>query len=313
MKIKKILAAATVAILLSAPTSQIKAFADETIKGDCNRDGAVDAKDATEILKFYADTILNGRAVGYIPSWDYNDDGEIDAKDATEVLVSYANYMYASGQWSKADFDPLPELGGWTYDQIRQKAAGSPLNSVQLQNTGNRYQFYNSQRPGVIKNMTVSNREISIIQNFGNSHWGANWTAPEKVLYTLLWIHYNVKYDYKFQWVGKYGGYADCILNGRVGQCMRYNGTLAETMAYLGYDVNFVQGYHRAPGPTRDGKTNQHFWTEIKINGTYYVMETGNSRKSGDDWWHFCDSYVNCPSISGQSDDIYYKNFDHAD
>lgn len=44
-------------------------------------------------------------------------------------------------------------------------------------------------------------------------------------------------------------------------------------MAYLGYDVNLVQGWVGGVG-------NQHFWCEVHINGKTYVMETGNEGKT---------------------------------
>ena len=39
---------------------------------------------------------------------------------------------------------------------------------------------------------------------------------------------------------------------------------MAAMMAYLGYDVNLVQGYVMSEG-------NQHFWCEVHINGKTYV------------------------------------------
>ena len=58
---------------------------------------------------------------------------------------------------------------------------------------------------------------------------------------------------------------------------------MAAMMAYLGYDVNLVQGYVMSEG-------NQHFWCEVHINGKTYVMETGNAGKNGD-WMHFLEPY----------------------
>lgn len=58
--------------------------------GDVNHNGRIDAKDATEILIFYAHS-LEGDNASVPAEGDYNSDGKVDAKDATQVLVYYAN------------------------------------------------------------------------------------------------------------------------------------------------------------------------------------------------------------------------------
>ena len=75
----------------------------------------------------------------------------------------------------------------------------------------------------------------------------------------------------------------DAIFTYRKGQCIQYNAAIASMMAYLGYDVNLVQGWVGGVG-------NQHFWCEVHINGKTYVMETGNEGKNGS-WMHFLDPY----------------------
>ena len=77
--------------------------------------------------------------------------------------------------------------------------------------------------------------------------------------------------------------YVDAVFTYRKGQCIQYNAAMAAMMAYLGYDVNLVQGYVMSEG-------NQHFWCEVHINGKTYVMETGNAGKNGD-WMHFLEPY----------------------
>lgn len=69
-------------------------------------------------------------------------------------------------------------------------------------------------------------------------------------------------------------------------------------MVYLGYDAYIIQGYRG----TYKGNHWQHFWCEVNINGTKYLMETGN-KKDGD-WWYFLTPYkytsgyiMNCKDV----------------
>lgn len=64
-------------------------------KSDPNKDGNIDAKDATMILVNYANFLYNGTASLDARDADANGDGSVDAKDATAILVHYANYLYS--------------------------------------------------------------------------------------------------------------------------------------------------------------------------------------------------------------------------
>ena len=64
--------------------------------GDVNQDGKIDARDASDILKYYAENSVNtqidqikAQSMSYYG--DLNDDGKTDAKDASDVLAIYAS------------------------------------------------------------------------------------------------------------------------------------------------------------------------------------------------------------------------------
>ena len=74
--------------------------------GDVNRDGAINSKDATDILKAYA-----AYSTGNVPKLtesqklaaDVNGDGAINSKDAS-VVLKYYSYLSTGGKKSLKDF-----------------------------------------------------------------------------------------------------------------------------------------------------------------------------------------------------------------
>lgn len=74
--------------------------------GDVNKDGHVDAKDATEILKAYANAIYTGGKVTSIDEYigDLDDDGNISSKDATWILRYYAGTIARTAKGSLVDY-----------------------------------------------------------------------------------------------------------------------------------------------------------------------------------------------------------------
>ncbi len=134
---------------------------------------------------------------------------------------------------------------------------------------------------------TLSDKDIKILKKFAQTHFKSGMNRADKLMTTLNWINKKVKYALGSDWdqiVSK--SWVDAIFTYKKGQCAQYNGAMAAMMAYLGYDVNVVQGYRGT------WKTNywQHFWTELKIDGITYVMEAGNYGRSGS-WMYFVAKY----------------------
>ncbi|MDO4379386.1 MAG: transglutaminase-like domain-containing protein [Clostridia bacterium] len=135
---------------------------------------------------------------------------------------------------------------------------------------------------------TISARDKQVLKKFADKHFTKNMSREEKLFYTLNWINKKVRYAEGSDWekiAGK--GYADAIFTYRLGQCVQYNGAMAEMMAYLGYDAYLIQGYR---GSKTTGRIWQHFWCEVNINGRVYLMETGNYECDGN-WSYFLVPY----------------------
>ena len=74
--------------------------------GDVNRDGNVDAKDATDILKAYAVYSTGGEpalAPDQKSAADVNEDGGINSKDAS-IILAYYSYLSTGGDMKLRDF-----------------------------------------------------------------------------------------------------------------------------------------------------------------------------------------------------------------
>lgn len=135
---------------------------------------------------------------------------------------------------------------------------------------------------------TISARDKQVLKKFADKHFTKNMSREEKLFYTLNWINKKVRYAEGSDWnkiAGK--GYADAIFTYRLGQCVQYNGAMAEMMAYLGYDAYLIQGYR---GSKTTGRIWQHFWCEVNINDRVYIMETGNYECDGN-WSYFLTPY----------------------
>lgn len=136
---------------------------------------------------------------------------------------------------------------------------------------------------------TMSKRDRKTLSKFAKKHFKKGMTSIEKAQYTLEWINKNVKYA-KGSSYGKIGGcsYVDAVFNKKLGQCLQYNGAYAMMLTYLGYEARIVQGWR---GSSMKNKWS-HYWCEVKVDGKWYLMETGNFSDSGS-WMHFCQPYRN--------------------
>lgn len=153
------------------------------------------------------------------------------------------------------------------------------LNTVKL-NPHRSFKVYNRQTSTESSwTSSISDNDVKILKKFADEHFTSDMTREEKLRTTFDYIHYNTKYAEGSDWsqiADK--SWVDAIFTYNKGQCAQYNGAMAAMMAWLGYDVNVVCGYYNREG-------NQHFWTEVHINGKTYVMETGNYGKNGN--WQF--------------------------
>lgn len=126
--------------------------------------------------------------------------------------------------------------------------------------------------------ITLKDKDVAILEQFAQEHFTEDMTMAQKLWITQQWIHKKVDYAYAgSKWNSIVNlSYVEAIFVNRMGQCVQYNGAMAAMMIWFGYDVYMVKGW------TDTG--NQHFWTEVVIDGKTYLMECGNYGKNGN--WH---------------------------
>lgn len=134
----------------------------------------------------------------------------------------------------------------------------------------------------------ITDEEWAAAETFAQTHFQPSWTPGQKALYTMYWIHTNVTYASNSNLWGQIGGMgpAQAIFEKQIGQCAQYNGAMCVMLCYLGYDANMIKGYRG----TTSGSRYQHFWCEVTIEDTVYVMEVGNQGHDGS-WHYFCTPY----------------------
>ncbi|MBR6392429.1 MAG: transglutaminase domain-containing protein [Eubacterium sp.] len=120
---------------------------------------------------------------------------------------------------------------------------------------------------------------------FYKKYKGKYPSRAEMAYYALEWINKKIKYDYDY--VNGDLRYVDAIFNKKKGQCLQYNGAYAAVLTYLGYEARVIEGYRM----DSNGKpVINHFWCEVKLNGRWYLCETGNYGKNGY-WQYFASLY----------------------
>ena len=134
----------------------------------------------------------------------------------------------------------------------------------------------------------LTKKDKKIIKKFFyNKYKGKNPSREEMARYAFNWIHSKVKYDYKYKMGNR--SYVDAIFNKKMGQCLQYNGAMAKVLTYLGYEARIIEGTRKS---SYSGTVINHFWCEVKLYGRWYLVETGNERKSPG-WQHFVELYGN--------------------
>ncbi len=165
----------------------------------------------------------------------------------------------------------------------------SILNAAELE-SHNSFKVYNRQSEETTSyDYTLSEEDYAILEQFAAENFAHDATREAQLWTTFYWIHTNVNYARTTeQWDSIAGkSWVEAIFVDRTGQCAQYNGAMTAMMAYLGYDVCLVRGWR---GTTDDYW--QHFWPEVVIDGTTYIMECGNLGKSGN-WYYFLETYDN--------------------
>ncbi len=165
------------------------------------------------------------------------------------------------------------------------------------------FKVINSQKQtDSVSTVNLSDNDFAILEKFAKEHFNDNMTDTDKLQYTLEWINRNTNYAYTSADWGRIKGKSnvEAIFSLKTGQCLQYNGAMVSMMRYLGYEANLILGW-RGTWPSNYW---QHYWGEIEIDGTKYMIETGNYGKSGS-WSFFLAPYnytdgkyiVNCKNM----------------
>lgn len=228
---------------------------------------------------------------------------DIDPSD--KHTFSVASYKILNGQFVMS---PKSEEQTISEDLIRDPVQEAPQEQSVLAKAkkGDRRSFTitNSQKQtdSLYATVTLSDNDFAILEKFAKEHFNDNMTDTDKLIYTLEWINRNTKYaSTSADWsrISK-KSYVEAIFSLKTGQCAQYNGAMVSMMRYLGYKANMVLGW-RGTWPSNYW---QHFWGEIEIDGTKYMIETGNYGKSGS-WSFFLAPYnytdgkyiINCKNM----------------
>ena len=157
------------------------------------------------------------------------------------------------------------------------------INNAEL-TTHDSYPLYNIKgaSPVLKTKYSVSAKDKEILDSFAKEHFTDDMGSFEKLETTWKWLNLNVTYAsgdlYKDiisdSWVSA------CFVK-KKGQCLQYNGAIAEMLAYMGYDVYMLEMW------LNPDNTNQHFRTEVNIDGQAYSIEVGNNGSYAGWMWFF--------------------------
>ncbi len=235
----------------------------------------------------------NAQASGYqiFRSSDYGWTYKCVKTISSNKTVSWTNTGLSNDKYYVYAIRSYKKVGNKTYySGLKYAFSGDALARLNAATLKSHRSFKVCNRQGATTTSytyTLSDKDIKILKNFAAKHFKSSMTRDEKLWVTLDWINKNVKYARGADWdqiVSK--SWVDAIFTYKKGQCAQYNGAMAAMMAYLGYDVDLVQGYRGS----WQGSHWQHFWCELKIAGLTYVMETGNYGENGN-WMYFVARY----------------------
>lgn len=148
-------------------------------------------------------------------------------------------------------------------------------NGTILKNTiaGNKSQGYYYVDSTGIK---VTKKEIKQAVKFVRAHTKSSWSKSKKLkeCYKYLWKNYTYERFYDSPKASKMPSYANYMFSKKRGNCYRYAASFAYIARVIGYDTRVVSG---AISSLRGGYT-PHGWTEIKIDGKWYMFDANMQR-----------------------------------
>lgn len=179
----------------------------------------------------------------------------------------YSEQSYTSGTWDHAS------IAGYTvsYDSnIRLLVNAADLKSHKT------YPMYNVKQNNRLGGTpyfegyeNMADYEIDIYEDFAAEHFTDGMTNYDKIWYLIDWMHENVSY------VLTGSDYVQSCLVDKMGQCIQYNGALADILCYMGYDAYMIEMWTNYY-PDGSGYNTQHFRCECEIDGIPFSLEVGD-------------------------------------
>lgn len=229
------------------------------------------------IVKYTKENLVTGKIYKTKKAVTSNNYFKISNTDTKK----YGYYITVYPTWNGETFDYAPSYYSHDGFALMNGAPKQKPKKIKVVNTRE-----SKNKTDWTFSLTKKDRK-AIKKFFKNKYKGNNPSRAQMAYDALEWINRKVKYDYKY----KNGGltYVDAIFNKKSGQCLQYNGAFAEVLTYLGYEARVIKGY-RADSSGKP--TISHFWCEVKLNGRWYLCETGNYEKNGY-WQYFVSLYRN--------------------
>lgn len=122
----------------------------------------------------------------------------------------------------------------------------------------------------------ITNKEVKLAVKFVNAHTKSSWSQDKKLksCFNYLWKNYKYKRFYETPKASTMADYANYMLSKKKGNCYRYAASFAYIARVLGYDTRVAVGKISS---ARGGMT-PHGWTEVKINGKWYMCDANMQR-----------------------------------
>lgn len=259
--------------------------------GDVNGDGITDSSDASHILSYYsyASTLPKGTPQLDILEFIENPPVTTTVPTTTRTTTTTTTVTTTT---TTVNYVLAPKgLSSGTKGSIQYIVNTAKLqqrDSIRFYNI--KYDNGNNGNPIENKTLThyLTDDAIAALNRFAKEHFTDTMTNYDRLKYTWEWLHYNVQYADGLNGRPSYWdiselSYAEACFDKKAGQCIQYNGALAEMMAYMGYDVYMIEMY----------TSGQHFRTEVSIDGVAYGIEVGEAKfdnPPGYYWMWFFDS-----------------------
>ncbi len=203
----------------------------------------------------------------------------------------YASEGYAGGTWDHNSVTGYTVPYQNNLELLVNAADLKPHNTIYQYNI--KYDNSHGGEPFCNGTLNVYQSEIDVYKEFAEEHFEAGMTNYQKIWYLADWMHENVKYataeEYSkyVLWDGRY--VTHCLVD-KVGQCIQYNGALAQILSYMGYDAYMLEMY----------TSGQHFRCECTIDGIPFSFEVGDKGSDSPQWnyrwlWIFSEKEVKLP------------------